>query len=153
MKYFFCILCSIQFLEIKKIFIGKNEAQQIYNCFPILKAGFFEIRNSIKVEKHPLIDPILILFIRLYKKLDLDANVWSIFVHKTENFEVDTLIECGASCNSKEQQCDMFIFQKEKLKCHVGTFENSNQNYLNGQTGTNPAFLYIGKYIFIHCLC
>ena len=84
----------------------------------------------------------------MYKKLDLDANVWSIFVHKTEDFEVDTLIECGASCNSKEQQCDMFIFQKEKLKCHVGTFENSNQNYLNGQTGTNPAFLYIGKYIF-----
>ena len=93
-------------------------------------------------------DLILILFIRLYKKLDLDGNVWSIFVHKTEDFEVDTLIECGASCNSKEQQCDMFIFQKEKLKCHVGTFENSNQNYLNGQTGTNPAFLYIGKYIF-----
>ena len=84
----------------------------------------------------------------MYKKLDLDGNVWSIFVHKTEDFEVDTLIECGASCNSKEQQCDMFIFQKEKLKCHVGTFENSNQNYLNGQTGTNPAFLYIGKYIF-----
>ena len=92
-----------------------------------------------------------LLFFRLYKKLDLDGNVWSIFVHKTEDFEVDTLIECGASCNSKEQQCDMFIFQKEKLKCHVGTFENSNQNYLNGQTGTNPAFLYIGKYIFFHC--
>ena len=84
----------------------------------------------------------------MYKKLDLDGNVWSIFVHKTEDFEVDTLIECGASCNSKEQQCDMFIFQKEKLKCHVGIFENSNQNFLSGQTGTNPAFLYIGKYIF-----
>ena len=90
-------------------------------------------------------DLILILFIRLYKKLDLDGNVWSVFVHKTEDFEVDTLIECGASCNSKEQQCDMFIFQKEKLKCHVGIFENSNQNFLSGQTGTNPAFLYIGN--------
>ena len=81
---------------------------------------------------------------RLYKKLVMNSNDWSKFVHKTINFDVETKIECGASCNHHNEQCDMFI-HKLDLECHIGTFENGQQNYLNGQTGDNPVYLSLGE--------
>ena len=82
---------------------------------------------------------------RLYKKLVMNSNDWSKFVHKTINFEVETKIECGASCNHHNEQCDMFIHKLDILECHIGTFENGNQNYLTGQNGDNPVYLSLGE--------
>ena len=72
----------------------------------------------------------------------MNSDDWSKFVHKTINFDVETKIECGASCSYHNEQCDMFIHD---LECHIGTFENGQQNYLNGQTGDNPVYLSLGE--------
>ena len=86
---------------------------------------------------------------RLYKKLVMNANDWTKFVHKTMNFDVKTKIECGASCNHQSTQCDMFISFTDDLVCHIGTFENGNQNFLNGPSGDYPVYLSIGNFFSV----
>ena len=82
---------------------------------------------------------------RLYKRLTMNANVWKIFVHKTINFDVETLVECGANCNYFNENCDMFILQSDTTVCYIGTFENGQQNYLSSPEGDHPVHLNLGS--------
>ena len=74
----------------------------------------------------------------------MDANDWMKFVHKTMLFEVKTTIECGSYCNQHDTACDMFILRNNK-KCHMGTFENGQTNFLNQLSGEFPVHLSLGK--------
>ena len=67
------------------------------------------------------------------------------FVHKTELFDVKTKIECGASCNHYGEGCDLWIYLSGDLECHIGIFNNPNENWLSGQSGNDPVYVKIGK--------
>ena len=67
------------------------------------------------------------------------------FVHKTEVFDVKTKIECGASCNHYGEGCDLWIYLSGDLECHIGIFNNPNENWLSGQSGNDPVYVKIGK--------
>ena len=82
---------------------------------------------------------------RLYKRLVMQANDWTKFVHKTVQFDVETKIECGASCNYHLEECDMFIHFQDDILCHIGLFENGNQNFLTGLSGEHPVYLSLGN--------
>ena len=69
---------------------------------------------------------------------------WKNFIHTTTNYFVKTTIECGAACNSYWDQCDLFVFQESKKRCHIGVSEQNN-NYLNGIGGEWPVHLSIGN--------
>ena len=73
----------------------------------------------------------------------LDASDWTLFVHKTIDFKVFTKIECGSACNYLADQCNMFIHIDED--CHVGNYNNGNQNILSGLSGDFPAYLDLGR--------
>ena len=83
----------------------------------------------------------------LYRRLNLDANQWTKFVHKTIGFEVATKIECGSACNYLNDQCNMFIHIEEK--CHVGNSNLDNQNHLTGLTGTHALYLEMGNCLIL----
>ena len=77
----------------------------------------------------------------------MNGNDWAKFVNKTLAFDVDTIIECGAHCNSHDIQCDMFILQKTNIRsnCHLGSFENDQPNYFNGVSEEAPVYLGLGN--------
>ena len=75
----------------------------------------------------------------------MDANDWKKFVYKTINFNVETPVECGANCNYFNENCDLFILQSDTTVCHIGTFENGQQNYLSSPGGDHPVHLNIGS--------
>ena len=100
---------------------------------------YFQISN--------LLNLLLFLYIqnkRLYKRLNLMFYQWKNFIHTTTNYFVKTTIECGAACNSHWDQCDLFVFQENKKRCHIGVSEQNN-NYLNGIGGEWPVHLRIGN--------
>ena len=70
-------------------------------------------------------------------------NLWKKFIHTTPDYYVDTTIECGAACNAHWAQCDLFVFQENQKRCHVGLADQNN-NYLTGLSGTWPVHLSIG---------
>ena len=82
----------------------------------------------------------------------MNGNDWAKFVNKTISFDVDTIIECGAHCNSHDIQCDMFILQKTNVKsnCHLGSFENNQPYYLNGVSEEAPVYLGLGNQNFFY---
>ena len=84
---------------------------------------------------------------RLYKRLILDGSEWSKLVSKTIPFDVKTKIECGASCNHHDANCDLFIFKSELQKCYIGVTENGNPNYLTGQTGEGLLYYNTRKFL------
>ena len=85
----------------------------------------------------------------LYKRLKMDTNDWSKFVHKTLIIGVKTVIECGGHCNYYDEKCDLFIFQigceNSEPTCHIGKLENTEQNYPQGQSGQNPLHFNLSK--------
>ena len=85
----------------------------------------------------------------LYKRLKMDANDWSKFVHKTLIIGVKTVIECGGHCNYYDEKCDLFIFQigceNSEPTCHIGKLENTEQNYPQGQSGQNSLHFNLSK--------
>ena len=84
---------------------------------------------------------------RLYKRLILEGSEWSKFISKTIPFDVNTKIECGASCNHHDASCDLFIFKSESQKCYIGITENGNTNYLTGQTGIGLLYYNTRKFL------
>ena len=82
---------------------------------------------------------------RLYKKLVMNSNDWSKFIHKTINFEVGTKIECGASCSYHKEDCDLFVYKNVSYQCHIGITGNENTNFLTGQIpGEYPVYFNVG---------
>ena len=86
----------------------------------------------------------------LYKRLMLNANDWTKLVHKTLTINVKSVIECGGNCNYYDEKCDLFIFQigcsvNGEPACHIGKLENTEQNYLQGQSGQNPVHFNFSK--------
>ena len=71
-------------------------------------------------------------------------NLWKKFIHTTPDYYVDTTIECGAACNAHWAQCDLFVFQENQKRCHVGLADQNN-NYLTGLSGNWPVHLSIGN--------
>ena len=74
---------------------------------------------------------------------------WKKFIHTTPDYYVDTIIECGAACNAYEHKCNLFVFQENQKRCHLGLADQNN-NYLNGLSGTWPVHLSIGKTLFFY---
>ena len=85
---------------------------------------------------------------KIYKRLHLKPPGWTKFVSKSINHDIKTRIECGSTCNYHDSNCDLFIHLKDEDMCHIGTFENGNQNYLssNDFSGQYPVYLSLGKY-------
>lgn len=75
----------------------------------------------------------------------LDGSDWQLFIHKTPLYEVKTKIECGSVCSAYGSECDMFIHKTDISECHIGTTENSNTNFLTGQTGDGSLYIKIGN--------
>ena len=85
----------------------------------------------------------------LYKRLKMNTNDWSKFLHKTLIIGVKTVIECGGHCNYYDEKCDLFIFQigceNSEPTCHIGKLENTEQNYPQGQSGQNSLHFNLSK--------
>ena len=55
-------------------------------------------------------------------------------------------IECGALCSAQfDGGCHLYAPQKDTKTCHLGYFDNTETNYLTGQSGIQPVYLSISK--------
>ena len=114
---------AMQFLYQSLICNGQNTSLIEMKLIAILIfISFFHLHCHVRANK-------------LFKRLTLNANRWQRFVHKRIEYDVNTLIECGGHCNYHDSQCDLFVFMKDTLTCHIGTFANVNTNFLSGFTG------------------
>ena len=57
---------------------------------------------------------------QLYKRIVLNVDECSKFVHKTIPHNVKTKIECGAACSADDKEygnCDLFIYKQVSVVC------------------------------------
>ena len=94
--------------------------------------AFFHIYSHVRANK-------------LFKRLTLHADRWQKFVHKRIDYDVNTLIECGGHCNYHDLQCDLFIFMKDSMTCHIGTLSNGNTDFLSGFSGEHHLHFSFGN--------
>ena len=57
------------------------------------------------------------------------------------------IIECGTACAAQfNGGCDLYAPKKDSKLCHIGYFDNTNSNYLTGESGINPVYINLSKY-------
>ena len=56
------------------------------------------------------------------------------------------IIECGSACAAQfNGGCDLYAPKKDSKLCHIGYFDNTDSNYLTGESGTNPVYINLSK--------
>ena len=83
---------------------------------------------------------------QLYKRIVLNVDLFSKFIHKSIPYNVKTKIECGAHCSYHKSDCDLFFYKPVSYQCHIGSTGNLNTNFLTGQIpGEYPVYYNTGK--------
>ena len=56
------------------------------------------------------------------------------------------IIECGSACAAQfDGGCDLYAPKKDSKLCHIGYFDNTETNYLTGESGINPVYINLSK--------
>ena len=133
--------CNCNFLSSPKSVFNKDTLSSEMKLVSILIIiAFFHIYSHVRANK-------------LFKRLTLHADRWQKFVHKRIDYDVNTLIECGGHCNYHDLQCDLFIFMKDSMTCHIGTLSNGNTDFLSGFSGEHHLHFSFGNNWFMRLLC
>ena len=78
---------------------------------------------------------------RFRKILWPSQNVWTLPLG---------IIECGSACAAQfDGGCDLYAPKKDSKLCHIGYFDNTETNYLTGESEINPVYINLSKYRLI----